>query len=122
MPDLYIFNRNEKTWQLFVSDGSANVNLPGSVWNSTTQHIVFSSSREPHDEIYLIKGFGQNGNELKITSRRHQVAYEPSCSPDGKWIVFESHPVDVEDNGIITKYNIHGSEPYITLTTETDDC
>jgi len=105
-----------------VSDGSGNVNLPGSSWNGVTHKIVFSSSREPHDEIYMIDETGQPGSETKITSRSDKMAYEPSFSPDGQWIVFESHNLDEEGNGVITKYKISGDSGYVDLTVYGEDC
>jgi TolB protein len=120
--DLFIFNLQSGQLDTLVSDGSGNVNLPGATWNDVINSIVFSSSRDPHDEIYLIPENGTTGDEEKITSRTDTVAYEPSLSPDGQWVVFESHELDVEDNGIITKFKIDGSSAYIELTSSTDDC
>lgn len=120
--DIYIYTIQTKQLFTLVSDGSCNVNLPGSVWNDSINSIVFSSSRVSHDEIYLITESGKTGSELKITNRTDQVAYEPSLSPDGQWIVFESHKLDVEDNGIITKYKIDGTSPYTQLTLSSEDC
>lgn len=57
-----------------------------------------------------------------MTSRVNKVAYEPTLSPDGEWVVFESHILDVEENGIITKYRVDGSSEYIELTGANDDC
>lgn len=120
--DLYIFNLQTEVLTLLVSDGSGNVNLPGSTCNAATHSIIFSSSRDPHDEIFLIADNGANGSEIKITNRVDTVAYEPSLSPDGLWAVFESHQLDMEGNGIITVFKIDGSSPYIQLTGPTDDC
>ena len=120
--DLFIYNLQSEQITTLVSDGSGNVNLPGATWNDSINSIVFSSSRDPHDEIYLIPENGTTGDEIKITDRRSLVAYEPSLSPDGQWVVFESHELDVEDNGIITKYKIDGSSAYIELTSSADDC
>lgn len=120
--DLLIIDLNDNSLKTLVSDGSGNVNLPGSSWNGTTDKIIFSSSREPHDEIYRIDEDGTTGDETKITARDDLMAFEPSLSPDGQTVVFESHTVDVEDNGIITKYKLDGSEGYTTLTDENDDC
>jgi TolB protein len=94
--------------------------LPGAVWNNGK--IVFASTREPHDEIYVIAEDGHSGEEIKITNRLNKVAYEPSLSPDGEWVVFESHILDIEDNGIITKYKINGSSSYLELTNPEEDC
>ncbi len=118
--DLYIYNFQSGQVSELVSDGSGNVNLPGSVWNGNS--IVFSSSREPHDEIYMIAENGTTGDETKITNRADSVSYEPSLSPDGQWVVFESHKLDVEENGIITKYKVDVSSSYIRLTALNDDC
>ncbi len=120
--DLFIFSLESQCLKPLVSDGSENVNLPGSVWNPDTGEITFSSSREPHDEIYIIDEDGQPGDETKITERSGDVAYEPSFSPDGRWVVFESHREDVADNGVITKFKIDGSGPCQALTGDTDDC
>jgi|WetSurMetagenome_2_1015567.scaffolds.fasta_scaffold91389_2 TolB protein len=120
--DIMIFNLKDQTIRTLIADGSANVNLPGSAWNPATHQIVFSSSRDPHDEIFIIPDQGRPGDEIQITDREEKVAYEPSFSPDGVWIVFESHPLDVEDNGVITVYKVDGSEPYRELTGPKDDC
>ena len=120
--DLYIFNLKTEVLAQLVSDRNGNVNLPGATWNAATNSIIFSSSREPHDEIYLIANNGANGSETQITDRVDTVSYEPSFSPDGLWTVFESHQLDMEDNGIITVFKIDGSSAYIQLTGPTDDC
>lgn len=120
--ELYKYNLVTETLTLLMSDGSGNVNLPGSSWNDEINAIIFSSSREPHDEIYLITEFGSTGDEVQITDREDKVAYEPTLSPDGLWTVFESHNLDQEDNGIITKYKIDGTSEYIELTDNLEDC
>ncbi len=120
--DLFIIDLSDNETRELVSDGSDNVNLPGSSWNASTGEIVFSSSRDPHDEIYAIDEDGSSGDEEKITERGDLVAFEPSFSPDGGSVVFESHQLDVEDNGIITRYRRDGSEGYVTLTDADDDC
>ncbi|NOX64738.1 MAG: hypothetical protein GXO85_02810 [Chlorobi bacterium] len=120
--ELYRYNILTKQLTLLISDGSANVNLPGSAWNGAANQIVFSSSREPHDEIYLINENGSPGDEIQITNRQDSVAYEPTFSPDGEWVVFESHKLDEEGNGIIVKYKIDKSSSYIYLTDSGDDC
>ena len=120
--ELYRYNIFTEQLSLIVSDGSANVNLPGSSWNKTIRKIVFSSSREPHDEIYLISEASTTGGEIRITSRVDSAAYEPTLSPDGEWIVFESHKLDEEGDGIIVKYKTDRSSRYIFLTDPKDDC
>jgi TolB protein len=98
------------------------VNLPGECWNATTHSIVFSSEREPHDEIYIITENGSTGDETRVTNRPDSVAFEPVFSPDGNWIVFETHKLDEEEHGLITKYKLDGTSPYINLTSAGDDC
>lgn len=120
--DLVVIDLADNSVRTLVSDGTGNINLPGSAWNQSTGKIVFSSSRDPHDEIYMIDENGSPGGETKVTERSDQVAYEPSFSPDGQWIVFESHLIDVENDGVITKYKIDGSESYDALTNASDDC
>lgn len=119
--DLFVVDLGSSDIRKLISDGSGNVSLPGSSWNPLTKKIVFSSSREPHDEIYLVDDYGSSGDGVKITDRTNMVAYEPSLSPDGQWIVFESHELDVEDNGTIVKYKIDGTIPYQNLTSPDED-
>ncbi len=120
--DLFIYNFNTEELSELISDGNGNVNLPGSVWNEELDSIIFSSAREPHDEIFLISKAGTTGSEIQITSRASKQSFEPSFCPDGQWIVFESHTVDVENDGIITKYRIDGTSAYIDLTPAADNC
>jgi TolB protein len=119
--DLFITGLENWSVRLLVSDGSGNVNLPGSSWHAATGKIVFSSSREPHDEIYITSGNSSPGEEAMITSRDDMVAYEPSLSPDGQWVVFESHELDMEGNGVITKYKADGTAGYEALTSSAED-
>ncbi len=120
--DLFVVDIGDNSVRTLVSDGSGNISLPGSVWNEVSGKIVFASTRDPHDEIYMIDENGVPGDEIEITSRVDRVAYEPSFSPDGLWVVFESHLVDVENDGVITKYKVDGSEPYTALTASAEDC
>lgn len=120
--DLLIINPGTLSVSTLVAEGSGNINLPGSSWNPATNKIVFASTRDPHDEIYIIDDNGKTGDEIRITDRSDKVAYEPTFSPDGDWVVFESHLLDVEGYGVITKYKVDGSLSYQPLTDETDDC
>lgn len=67
--DIFITELENKFPRLLVSDGSGNMNLPGSVWNARTHQIIFSSSREPHNEIFVINEKGNPGDEIKIADR-----------------------------------------------------
>jgi len=83
---------------------ATSVNLPGSCWRG--DRITYSS--DPNDdEIYTNAAAG--GSQSQVTNRADKVAYEPSFSPDGAWIVFESHPLDVETRGAIYKVRADGS-------------
>ena len=120
--DLYTFNLETNELKPLVVDGNSNVNLPGECWNNSINSIIFSSDKEPHDEIYFIAENGTTGNEIRITDRTDSVAYEPTFSPDGLWTVFESHKLDEEKNGVITKYKLDGTSGYINLTPLGEDC
>jgi len=120
--DLYTYNLETKELKVLTAEGSSNVNLPGSCWNDAVDAVVFSSDREPHDEIYMIAEDGTTGDEVRVTNRPDSVAYEPTFSPDGQWVVFESHKLDEEKNGLITKYRVDGTSDYIPLTAPGEDC
>lgn len=120
--DLYTFNLETHELKPLMVDGNSNVNLPGTCWNASVNSIVFSSDKEPHDEIYIISDTGLSGDEVRITKRKDRMAFEPTFSPDGKWIVFESHKLNQEKNGIITKYKYDGRSEYINLTKSGEDC
>ncbi len=120
--DLYTYNLETKELKILISDGNSNVNLPGECWNDSLNSIIFSSDSEPHDEIFYISETGTTGNEIKITNRSDSVAFEPTFSPDGKWIVFESHKLDEEENGRIVKYKLDGTSEYINLTPIGENC
>ena len=115
--DIYTFHLKTKSVTKIVGNGYANINLPGSVWNR--DKIVYSSSKGEHDEIYMIDQNGQN--EIQITERDTFMAYEPSFSPDGSYVVFESHPLEVEGEGVIMKYRVNGEMEYIALTPKDED-
>ncbi len=120
--DLYIFNLETNLLKPLVVGGSSNVNLPGECWNDSSKSIVFSSDIDSHDEIYSVLENGTKGNKIRITDRIYDVAYEPTFSPDGLWIVFESHKLYKEINGVITKYKIDGTSDYINLTPLDENC
>lgn len=121
--DIYTYNLETKELKCLVSDNSGNINLPGSIWKSNS--IVFSSSRDPHDEIFIIADNGIPGMEVQATQRNDLVAYEPSFSFTENFIVFESHILDDEENGSIVKKDLSAnlSSGYTFLTNSSNgDC
>lgn len=120
--DIFIYEFDTNRVRPLVMDGSVNVNLPGSTWNAINGLITFSSDRGAHDEIYTIPADGSPGSEVQLTDRADRMAYEPSFSPDGQQVVFESHPLDVEEQGVITIYALDGSNGYRVLIPQTADC
>lgn len=118
--DLLVADPDTGQTRVLVQDGSDNVNLPGSAWTGHT--VVFSSSRGEHDEIYIIADSGAPGDEQAVTARSADAAYEPTESPDGEWIVFESHVAEVEGGGVITKRRRDGTGDYTALTAAGEDC
>ncbi len=120
--DLYTFNLKTNELKPLVVDDNSNVNLPGECWNNYLNSISFSSDREPHDEIYSIEENGTTGDEIRITNRTDIIAYEPTFSPDGLWIVFESHKLDEDEKGVITKYKLDGTSGYVNLTPLGENC
>lgn len=121
--DLLVVSVDTGNLATLVSDGSGNVNVPGSSWNAATGQIAFTSSRDPFDdEVYIIEENGGPGDEVLVTNRETLVIFEPTFSPDGQWLVFETHVLDEEDFGVIEKYKVDGGSAYITLSNPNDDC
>ncbi|WP_394842237.1 hypothetical protein LZC95_34800 [Pendulispora brunnea] len=83
-----------------------DVNLPGACWNAALQRVAVSSDVAVHDEIYLVDP--QSGQRTQVTRRRDAEAREPSISPDGQFLVFESHPVGSEKYGSIWRVSTDG--------------
>jgi TolB protein len=92
-----------------VADGWDNVNLPGSSWHPVTGQITYSSTEDPHDEIWAVPADGA-GAPRRLTLHRDSVAYEPAWSPDGDEVVYEVHPIDVEGEGRIARAPAGGDE------------
>jgi TolB protein len=103
---------------LVTTAASDNVNLPGSCWSSALGRIVYSSDAVDRDEIWTVAP--QGGAPTRITNRSNAVAWEPSFSPDGQWVTFESHNLAGSDPGTIWKVKIDGTG-LVQLTSGGDD-
>lgn len=96
--------------------GQDSVNLPGSVWNRLTRRITFASDRRDGDEIWTARPNGKG--LLRVTRHRGSANFiEPSFSPDGRWIVFESDTDAREDErrGSILKVRVGGARPRLLV-------
>jgi TolB protein len=80
------------------------VNLPGSCWAGN--RIVWAADVGP-DEVFTAKPDGTA--RKRVTNRGRLAAFEPSFSPDGKWIVFESHVYDADTPGELWKVRANGT-------------
>jgi TolB protein len=112
-------------WEL-VADGWDNVNLPGGAWSEQANAIVYSSTEDPHDEIWTVAESGEHETR-RITLHEDAVAYEPSWSPTGDEVVYEVHPIDVEGEGRIARSPVGGDDEENTdaevfMTPPTEDC
>jgi TolB protein len=74
-----------------VADGAQNVNLPGSSWNANG-FIVYSSDVSGPDSPFLVRPDGSN--KTKVSLGPGDRSFEPSFSPDGGHILYESTPTD----------------------------
>jgi TolB protein len=119
--DLMIFDRASDAAKALIADGHSNVSQPGSTWNARTDYIVFSSTRTDHDQIFMMRSQRPPEPPRQLTSDEQYMSYEPSISPDGQSVVFESHIVDQEGNGRIRQVAV-GSLEVDDLTDEDEDC
>jgi TolB protein len=107
---------------LFITaPDSDNVNMPGTSWNLATNRIAFSSDREDTDEIWTADLDG--GGLLRISHTTDGFALEPTFSPDGEWIVFETHDDLPEDQQMGRIWKVRADGSYLTPLTsgEYDD-
>ncbi len=118
LADLVLVDPATGATTILTSASAMNVNLPGSCWDAGSNRVVYASDEIDRDEIWLIST--QGGAPTRITNRPGHVAYEPSFSPDGQWIVFESHPEGQSDGGSLWKVRSDGSD-LTMLTDDSDD-
>lgn len=112
--------------RVVVADGWDNVNMPGSSWNASTGEVAYSSTQDPHDEIWAIPADGA-GDARRLTIHEQSMAYEPTWSPDGDEIVYEVHPIDVEGEGRIARSPVGADDAAdvdaeVFLTPHGEDC
>jgi TolB protein len=86
--------------------GTANVNMPGTCWNAATDRIAFSGDVEP-DQVFLAPPSGADPRQ--VTKGTKLGAIEPTISPDGTRIVFESHEYDTDKPGELWTINADGT-------------
>jgi TolB protein len=116
--DVYVINLETNEVAPIANDGACNVSQPGSTWCRQTGHIIFSSTRDGrHDEIHR---WSPKGVE-QMTCRDTHMAYEPSWSPDGKTVVFESHPTGKSGHGAIILLSMD-SKAMVDITGPDRDC
>lgn len=110
---LFLLERSSlQVTRLTPVEDQDNVNLPGAAWNRRNDRIVFASDRLESDDLWRI---APDGIDLsRITTHSDPRAYfEPSWSPDSRWIVFEmSEPGPSADGriGHVWKVRADGSE------------
>jgi TolB protein len=119
--DVFTYNAETKKLTQLAADGNQNVSQPGSTWTKDGR-IVFSSDKSGHEEIYAIKADGSQAKPTQLTSHPNMQVYEPSISPDGKAVAFESHHLEQAGGGRIAIHALDGSgaERFITPNGEDD--
>ena len=86
--------------------GTANVNMPGTCWNPVTDRIAYSADVGP-DQVFLAAPDGSEARQVTAGSRLGAI--EPTISPDGARIVFESHIYDSDRPGELWTIGADGS-------------
>lgn len=127
--DLFIYDFASKDIKSVFADGFNNVSQPGSTWNKSNV-ITFSSDRpadpdvSPEDNdtgVDQVWTFDLvYNNLLQVPGRKGFMDYEPSWDNVGNCIVYESHIVDMEANGVI--YMSGAKMPRVQLTETGGDC
>jgi Tol biopolymer transport system component/DNA-binding winged helix-turn-helix (wHTH) protein len=101
--DIWIMNPDGSNPKQLTND--AGVNLHQAV-SPDGRYIVFASNRAGVFNIWRIDSDG--GNPMRLTSGGGEKF--PSCSPDGKWIVYNSVGSD-QNLYALWKVSIEGGEP-----------
>jgi TolB protein len=85
--DLVVIDLATDAFRTLVADGLDNVNMPGSSWSAVTGEVTFSSTADPHDEIWAVAADGASEPRL-VTLHDNAMAYE-STWPSGNQVVFQ---------------------------------
>jgi Tol biopolymer transport system component/DNA-binding winged helix-turn-helix (wHTH) protein len=110
--DIWIMNADGSSQKQLTAD--AGVNLHQTV-SPDGQYIVFASNRAGVFNIWRINSDG--GNPVQLT--RGSGEKFPHCSPDGKWIVYNSVASD-QSLYAMWKMPIEGGEPVQLTDSNTD--
>lgn len=74
-----------------------SVNMPGSAYCRRTARLAFGSDRREREEIWTVALAGA-ADPQRVTRHAGADAFrEPTFSPDGRWIVFERHQTQADD-------------------------
>ncbi len=110
--DIMLVSVNGGTPVTLSTTVAQNVNLPGACWDASTNQIVFTADPGGDgDQIFVVPAGG--GSVRQVSKFTDKVAWEPSFSPDGQWIVFEAHATGGSETapGSIWKIRPDGRDP-----------
>jgi TolB protein len=97
--------------------GTTSVNMPGTCWNAATNEVAYSADVGP-DQVFLAAPDGSAARQ--VTAGTRLGAIEPTISPDGTRLVFESHVYDSDEPGELWTINADGSD-LTRITSGADD-
>jgi TolB protein len=114
--DVWVMGLDGANASALTTDGGFDsVNMPGSSWSGATGRICFASDRAgDNDEIWTMS---ENGSDLVRVTTNTMPDWEPTFSPDGTWIVFQSRS---SGNWDIYKIKTDGTD-LARLTTDAAD-
>jgi TolB protein len=62
--------------------------MPGSCWSAATDAVTYTADPIAGDQVFVVPA---SGGTPRAVTRAPIVAFEPTFSPDGSWIVFERY-------------------------------
>ena len=87
--------------------GATSVNMPGSCFNEATDRVTYAAEIDGPDSPFIVNP--DDAVSQLVIQQEGTIGIEPTFSPDGQWIVFQSGPFDAQGLNTIFKVRVDGT-------------